>query len=440
MQIPQPIKALPKDWQVIRLKRIASLNPSKKEIYGLKENTEVTFLPMEAVSASWEVDYSHVRPIDEVRGGYTYFRNGDILVAKITPCFENGKGAMVLECVNGVGFGTTEFHVIRSPETSTTRYLSYVVRSHRFKTEGEAMMTGAAGQKRISDDYIKNFEICLPPLNKREAISTFLDRKTAAIDTLITKKQRLIELLEEKRAALINQAVTKGLNPDVPMKDSGIPWIGEIPEHWEVSRLGFVALSIQTGPFGSQLHAADYVDGKTPTVNPINIQNGRIVPDYQKTVDSETLKRLSRHKLKVGDLVFARRGELGRCGLVEKDAEGWLCGTGSMKVCLKQKRSFPPYLNLFISLKSVASWLSLESVGSTMDNLNTSILTRLPVLIPPKSEQIEIFEKVKFHDNHIDQIIQKVFTQIQKLQEYRQSLITAAVTGKLEVIGDEAAY
>ncbi|MEH1842086.1 MAG: hypothetical protein V7L20_25970 [Nostoc sp.] len=148
-----------RDWQKIRLKRIANLNPSKKEVASLPSDTKVTFLPMEVVSESWEVDYSQIRPLEEVRNGYTYFQNGDILLAKITPCFENGKGALVNNCINGVGFGSTEFHVIRSPDSDTTRFLSYVVRSHRFKIEGEGMMTGTAGQKRVSDDYVKNFEV-----------------------------------------------------------------------------------------------------------------------------------------------------------------------------------------------------------------------------------------------------------------------------------------
>ena len=285
----------------------------------------------------------------------------------------------------------------------------------------------------VSREDVANLELDFPSLQFQEKIATFLDRKTAAIDTLIAKKQRLIELLEEKRAALINQAVTKGLNPDVPRKDSGIPWIGEIPEHWKVSRLGFSATSIQTGPFGSQLHSADYVNDGIPTVNPINMKHGKIFPDHQKTVDLETLKRLSRHKLKVGDLVFARRGELGRCGLVDEASEGWLCGTGSMRVRLNQDIASSSYLNLFVSLNGVASWLSLESVGSTMDNLNTGILSRLPVLIPPKSEQLEIVEKAQFTNSQIGKVIQRVIQQIKKLQEYRQSLITAAVTGKLEV-------
>ena len=114
---------IPQYWQKIRLKRIANLNPSKSKITNFPDDTEVTFLPMEAVSESWEVDYSRTRPLREVRNGYTYFCDDDILVAKITPCFENGKGALVNGCLNGFGFGTTEFYVIRAPNLETTRFL-----------------------------------------------------------------------------------------------------------------------------------------------------------------------------------------------------------------------------------------------------------------------------------------------------------------------------
>ena len=110
---------------------------------------------------------------------------------------------------------------------------------------------------RANWDFIGNLPALLPEAEEQTAIATFLDRETARIDALIAKKQRLIELLQEKRSALISQVVTKGLDPGVPMKDSGVEWMGEIPAHWEVKRLVWVAESLQTGPFGTQLHASD---------------------------------------------------------------------------------------------------------------------------------------------------------------------------------------
>lgn len=221
----------------IRLRRFARLNPGRAEVAHLPSDFEVTFLPMERVSELGEVDYSVTRSLGEVRSGYTYFRDGDVVVAKITPCFENGKSARILGCTNGIGFGTTEFHVIRVEPEVTARYLSYVVRSSEFLGRGAAAMSGAAGQQRVPEDFVLDFPVPIPPLPVQRAIADFLDRKTAALDGLIARKERLLELLAERRAALIHRAVTRGLDPDVPMKDSGVPWIGEIPAHWEVKRL-----------------------------------------------------------------------------------------------------------------------------------------------------------------------------------------------------------
>src|SRR5262249_52634873 len=143
----------------------------------------------------------------------------------------------------------------------------------------------------------------------------------------------------------------------------------------------------QTGPFGSQLHSEEYVTDGTPIVNPANLQNGKIVPDSDCTVDDPTRWRLSRHELRQGDIVFARRGEMGRCALVTEHEEGWLCGTGSLIVRPDTNTGHPPYLNLVLSIRGIKDWLSLESVGSTMENLNTEILSRTPVPNPPPSEQ-----------------------------------------------------
>ncbi|MEH1852187.1 MAG: restriction endonuclease subunit S [Nostoc sp.] len=312
------------------------------------------------------------------------------------------------------------------------KYLLFSIISTSIKSQFSSLATGVT-RYGLSYKHIKNINICVPPLEEQRAIASFLDCKTAAIDTLIAKKQRLIQLLEEKRTALINQAVTKGLNPNVPMKDSGIPWISKIPEHWEVSRLGFLSTTIQTGPFGSQLHASEYVENGIPLVNPINIQRGNIVADYQKTVNQEVAIRLSRHKLLIGDLVFARRGELGRCGVINKNNNGWLCGTGCIQVRVSKIKVYPDYLNLFISIPWVASWLSLESVGSTMDNLNTEIISTLPIILPPKEEQIKIFQYIELKKYLFDKLITTIDRQISKLQQYRQSLITATVTGKIDI-------
>jgi type I restriction enzyme S subunit len=238
-------------------------------------------------------------------------------------------------------------------------------------------------------------------------------------------------LLQEKRAALISHAVTKGLDPNMPMKDSGVEWLGKIPAHWQVMKLKYLAVSLQTGPFGSQLHADEYVDDGIPAVNPANIQNGKIFPDWKCCVDEETFLRLNRHRLKEGDIVFARRGEMGRCALVTDIEDGWLCGT--VRIRLNKINVYPKFIHYVLSLEGVRDWLSLESVGSTMENLNTEIISRIPVSLPPVQQQIDIALFVEYETTQINSLIAKIQESIDRLKEYRTALISAAVTGKIDV-------
>jgi len=169
---------------------------------------------MEAIGETGQMAVGQERPIGEVYNGFTYFADGDVVVAKITPCFENGKGALAAGLINGVGFGTTELHVMRALPDVAPRWLLYLTQTHTFRKLGEAEMYGAGGQKRVPEDFIKDHRIALPDLEEQEHIANFLDWKTGQIDALIDKKVGLsgtlkgLDLLAEYRSALITAAVT----------------------------------------------------------------------------------------------------------------------------------------------------------------------------------------------------------------------------------------
>ena len=143
------------------------MNPSKAEVSNLPKDTEVSFVPMEQVGEDGTLLLDRSKPIDEVYQGFTYFRNGDVLVAKITPCFENGKGALAKDLKNGIGFGTTEFHVLRPKSEITGRFLELVTRLHPFRGQGISEFTGAAGQQRVPESFINNYLAPLPSLSEQ---------------------------------------------------------------------------------------------------------------------------------------------------------------------------------------------------------------------------------------------------------------------------------
>lgn len=290
-------------------------------------------------------------------------------------------------------------------------------------------------------EKVKTASLPVPPLPEQRAIADFLDRETAKIDMLVAKKRTLIERLKEKRTALISRTVTRGLPPDAAraagldshpkLKPSGIDWLGDVPEHWDVSPIVRQASEIQTGPFGSQLHEADYVDGGIPLINPAHIVGGCLLPDDRSSVDEETAQRLSRHRLRTGDIIMARRGEIGRCALVTDAEAGWLCGTGAL--LLRLANSDPRYLVRVLSSSGFSKLLELRAVGTTMLNLNPAIVGRMLVPVPLEQEQSAIADFLDRQTSKIDNMVAKVENAIERLQEYRIALITAAVTGKIDV-------
>ncbi|MFU2192208.1 MAG: restriction endonuclease subunit S [Methanobacterium sp.] len=201
------IGEIPEGWKLKRLKYNVLVNPpGKKSISDPK--SKINFLPMEKVSEDGSHDLDSKTEYEKVCSGYTYFEDNDVLLAKITPCFENGKGTLVENLDYGFGFGTTEFHVFRSSNEIIPKYLYFLTKSHLFRVTGEAFMEGAAGQKRVSTDFVKNFRMPTPPDNQQYQIIEYLDQKTSEIDLTIQKIQEHIKLLVEYKKSLIHHVVT----------------------------------------------------------------------------------------------------------------------------------------------------------------------------------------------------------------------------------------
>ena len=199
------VKNIPAHWNISRLRFLVKLNPSfSKELDG---DMNVSFLPMEAIGADGNLNLEYSRKVNEVSSGYTYFEDGDVTIAKITPCFENGKGAVMHDLKHGVGFGTTELIVMRPDSEINSRWLYYLTMSNAFRFPGEAMMLGAGGQKRVPDLFVKDYRAPVPPKSEQKEIADYLDIETAKIDKLITHTTDEIALLKELRAATIADAV-----------------------------------------------------------------------------------------------------------------------------------------------------------------------------------------------------------------------------------------
>ena len=246
---------VPGHWEVRHLKWSASVNPSKTEARtSLAADTPVTFLPMERVGTDGRIDAREIPAASAVWNGFTYFRRGDILVAKITPCFENGKGACLDSLPTEIGFGSTEFHVLRAKSSITPQFLYRLTTAAEFRRLGADAMTGAAGQQRVPQAFVANYPIALPPLPEQAAVVRLLDHADRRIHRYIHAKKKLIALLNEQKQAIIHRAVTRGLDPDVRLEPSGVEWLGDVPEHWEVLRARYLFREVDRRSESGQRH------------------------------------------------------------------------------------------------------------------------------------------------------------------------------------------
>ncbi|MFL9709647.1 restriction endonuclease subunit S [Methylobacillus sp. Pita1] len=271
----------------------------------------------------------------------------------------------------------------------------------------------------------------IPDIQIQQRIARFLDEKTAQIDGLIEKKRALLDRLAEKRQALITRAVTKGLNPDAPMKPSGIDWLGDIPAHWNITNLRWITHRIKTGPFGAQLRSDEFVENEIPVINPSDISDGKIIQNIHNTITNETAKRLAAYSMRINDIIFARRGEMGRCALVVEEQDGWLCGTGCIVVTPDTNIILPRFIEILLGSNFSQEWFSLNSVGATMANLNEEILGLFPLIVPPVPDQISITQYIDQNIEYENGRADKVQQSLKLLLEYRAALITSAITGQL---------
>ncbi|MCP4405751.1 MAG: restriction endonuclease subunit S [bacterium] len=415
---------IPEHWKVMSLGTLLELKSDKDhpDFNVLSVYREYGVIPKDS-----RADNHNATSLDT--SNYKAVEPGDLVVNKM----KAWQGSMGISGHKGIVSPAYITCKVTS-EKVHSEYLHQLLRCRSYIGEYNRISYGVrVGQWDMHYEDFKKVPVLLPRKEEQTRIAEFLDRKTAQIGTAIAQKERLIELLKERRQILIHSAVIRGLNPDVAMKDSGVEWIGEIPVHWEVGRLGFYAFTIQTGPFGSQLHSHEYIENGTPVINPSHIINGKILPDEKQTISESMLNELRQHILTPGDIVFGRRGEMGRCAIVPEDSSIMICGTGSIKICLDKTRLYPEFMGHYLRTKGMKEWFSLNSVGSTMENLNSEILSKIPILKIPMTEQKEISTFIKTITAKIEIAITNQQTQIEKLKEYKSILINSAVTGKIQV-------
>lgn len=325
---------------------------------------------------------------------------------------------------------------INIPDFCDSRYLWYVLQSAR-----EELLTyktgGAQGGINVKD--CANIKVCLPPLAEQEAIAKYLDYKAVQVDSIIDNNQHQIALLEELKSSVISHAVTRGINPDAPLKPSGIDWLGDIPQHWVIERLKFLCrkekYNMKTGPFGTQLKGDDLKDeGDVRVYNQRNVIDKQFeeVKFYVTQKKADSLKSFY---TKPGDILITARGTIGKAAVLSDKYE-----MGILHPCLIAIRTDDEiidknfllyYFNYFEGFKTN---IMLESNATTIEVIYTETLKNIFIAVPPIDEQQAIVTYLDQRIAKIDAQITKIQMQNQLLQEYKSSLINEVVTGKRKVI------
>ncbi|KIL05792.1 hypothetical protein QX25_02845 [Stutzerimonas stutzeri] len=434
---------VPCDWRVQRLKQV--VNPSRPITYGIVQAGENVPDGIPYIRPADMADESGVKTEDallrtsqEIASAYrrSSISAGDI-VCSIGPSF--GKLMMVPLSLEGANLTQGTARVAVANE-HVPRFIFWVLRSVESYQQWESSVGGATFRALNLGPLAETF-LCVPSWAEQTQIARFLDHETARIDALIEEQQRLIELLKEKRQAVISHAVTKGLDPTVPMKDSGVEWLGEVPAHWEVLqfRRGFTFLTDYeaNGSFAATKEMVNLDEGEPYAwfVRATDLENGRIgLIQGNRYCDEASYQFLSKTKLDGGELLIAKRGEIGKVyQLPELSCRATLApNLYSIKLSKKIITQFAFY---WFSSSFGRPQLELANKSTTIGALYKDDVRALICIFPPVSEQHEITKRVDEQIRHVDLMIAEAEKIISLSSERRSALISAAVTGKIDVRG-----
>ncbi|WP_078661746.1 MULTISPECIES: restriction endonuclease subunit S [Streptomyces] len=409
----------------IRLRHLAQINPGTPPFDRLPDDEEMTFLPMEAVWPDSRLDISQRRVKKSVSTGYTRFQNGDILVPKITPTFEAGRAVLIQGLFGGVGAGTTELHVLRPGRDIDPRFLLYVVNTHRFLKLGQAEMYGVAGQQRVPDSFLRDLPVLLPSLSEQRRIVEFLNTETARIDGILRARTEQLSLLQDRRAALKTQSVTYS-EPDAVHH----PILGSLNPEWKVVPLRRVLPAINVGVVINPSHY--FTDSGVPFIHGFNVREGFISMTGMKYMTAESNEAHRRSKVYAGDVLVVRAGATaGRASMVGDEFNGANCA--SVLILRKSETVYPRYLEAFINSMPGKGQVSFSQYGAAQEVISAGQVGSFLMSVPPLREQASRLSRLAAATARTVTLEEKLQRQVRLLQERRQSLITAAVTGQFDV-------
>ena len=321
------------------------------------------------------------------------------------------------------------YTVLKPSKDVEVRFFAYLLKSAWFVSVLQSRTTGIREGKTITYPQFASIELPLPSLAEQAKIADFLDREIAEADALIAKYQRLIDLLNENHASTIAHAVTKGLNPHVEMVSSGVEWIGQLPAHWILTPLKHVVRKLTVGIVVTP--AAYYVDEGVPCLRSLNIKERLIVPDDLVYISAESNELHKKSKIYTGDLVIVRTGQTGTAAVVDERFNNANCIDLIIARPSKSTNAF--FLAYYLNSDAAKAQYEQHSGGAIQQHFNIGIAGSLSVSLPPEEEQRDIVRFLDGACNEISRTIEITKAAIDLTRERRSAIITAAVTGRINV-------
>ena len=396
----------------VPLSDLAEVNPRSP---SPTDGETVSFVAMEDVSGAGVIDNFELR---KASTGYTPFVAGDVLVAKITSCFENGKGAHVQDLSTRCGLGSTEFHVLRARPAICDRYLYHLTRTAQFRLRGEGMMSGSAGQRRVPTEFFSQYAVRMPPLEEQRRIAEILD----TIDEAIQATERVIAKLIVARVGLLHELLTPGMSMPPPPGWKSLP-IEEL--------LGRCNPAMRSGPFGSTLLASELVGEGIPLLGIDNVQRERFVADYHRFVPPAKAHELRRYRVFPRDLMITIMGTVGRCCVVPDSVDEALSSKHVWTLTLDPARYLPELACLQVNYSPWAlAHFGRDEQGGIMPAIRSETLRSLRLPTPPMAEQQRIWAALHAAACRME----AQAANVSKLRELRAGLAADLLSGRVRTV------
>lgn len=363
---------------------------------------------------------------------YQLVKPGDLAINKM----KAWQGAVAISEHKGIV--SPAYFIYEGIHNESPRFLHYLLRSPRYITGYLSISKGIrVNQWDLEPQYHSRIPVLLPPKDEQTAIATFLDRETGKIDALIAEQEKLLALLAEKRQATISHAVTKGLNPDAPMKDSGVAWLGDVPRHWKLGQLkNFICQksgAIKTGPFGSHLTSAEMQQGEIKVYNQRSVIDNNFV-DGDNYISQEKFEQLSSFQTFPGDVLVTTRGTIGRAAILPESADIGILHPCLLRVQVDETKLQRKFLVALIQDSHLMkTQIALNSNATTIEVIYSETMASLFIPLPPIEEQGEILNFLDAETARLDALAAEASRAIALLKERRSALIAAAVTGQIDV-------